>query len=150
MSGTLLELRGTRSRDEDNKDLVPAAAGEVLRGPARCAEHLRMTILVRMTLLSRSESGTRLGARHGQQAFTLRELARCLLSPADPLLLLARFPLGGLLIGPPPLDLAEETFALELLLQDPEGLFNIVVANENFQSELLSRGLCRREVSSAA
>ena len=93
-------------------------------------------------LLSRSGRGARLGLRHRQQAFTLRELARRLLSPADALLLLARFPLGGLLVGATPLDLAEQAFALELLLQDPEGLFNIVVANENFQSEPLSCGLC--------
>jgi hypothetical protein len=95
-----------------------------------------------MTLLSRSVSGARLGLRHRQEALTLSELARGLLSPADALLLLARSPLGGLLIGAPPLDLAEQTFALELLLEDPEGLFNIVVANENFQSEPLSCGRC--------
>jgi hypothetical protein len=55
-----------------------------------------MTILVRMTLLSllaRSGRGTRLGLGHRQEAFTLRELARRLLSPADALLLLARLPL---------------------------------------------------------
>jgi hypothetical protein len=95
-----------------------------------------------MTLLSRSGRGARLGLRHRQEAFTLRELARRLLSPADALLLLARLPLRGLLIGPAPLDLAEQAFALELLLQDSESLFNIVVANENFQSEPLSCGLC--------
>lgn len=93
-------------------------------------------------LLSLSGRGARLGLRHRQEAFTLRELARGLLSPADPLLLLARLPLGGLLIGAAPLDLAEQTFALELLLQDSQSLFNIVVANENFQSEPLSCGLC--------
>jgi hypothetical protein len=103
---------------------------------------VRMTILVGMTLLSLSGRGTRLGLRHRQEAFTLRELARGLLSPADPLLLLARLPLRGLLIGAAPLDLAEQTFALELLLQDSQSLFNIVVANENFQSEPLSCGLC--------
>jgi hypothetical protein len=95
-----------------------------------------------MTLLARSGSGTRLGLRHRQKAFTLRELARRLLSPADALLLLARLPLRGLLVGAAPLDLAEQAFALELLLQDSESLFNIVVANENFQSEPLSCGLC--------
>lgn len=107
--------------------------------------HLRMTILVRMTLLSllaRSGRGTRLGLGHRQEAFTLRELARRLLSPADALLLLARLPFRGFLIGPPPLDLAEQAFALELLLQDSESLFNIVVANENFQGEPLSCDLC--------
>jgi hypothetical protein len=46
-----------------------------------------------ITLLSRSGRGTRLGLRHRQEAFALRELARRLLSPADALLLLARAPL---------------------------------------------------------
>jgi hypothetical protein len=43
-----------------------------------------------MTLLSLPDRGARLGLRHRQEAFTLRELARRLLSPADALLLLAR------------------------------------------------------------
>jgi hypothetical protein len=43
-----------------------------------------------MTLLSLADSRARLGLRHRQEAFTLRELARGLLSPADALLLLAR------------------------------------------------------------
>jgi hypothetical protein len=51
---------------------------------------VRVTILVGMTLLSLSGRGTRLGLRHRQEAFTLRELARGLLSPADTFLLLAR------------------------------------------------------------
>ena len=100
---------------------------------------LRMTILSGWPLPGRDP---RLCLRHRQQAFTLRELARGLLSPADAFLLLARAPLRGLLIGAAPLDLAEQAFALELLLQDSESLFNIVVANENFQSEPLSCDLC--------
>jgi hypothetical protein len=47
----------------------------------------------KMTLLSRSGRGARLGLRHRQQAFALRELARRLLSPADAFLLLARLSL---------------------------------------------------------
>jgi hypothetical protein len=46
-----------------------------------------------MTMLSLADGSARLGLRHRQEAFTLRELARRLLSPADALLLLARAPL---------------------------------------------------------
>ena len=93
-----------------------------------------MTILGSILLSCSAGRYPRLGLRHRQQAFALRELARRLLSPADALLLLARLPLGRLLVGAAPLDLAEQAFALELLLQDSESLFNIVVANENFRA----------------
>jgi hypothetical protein len=69
-----------------------------------------------------------------QQAFALSELPCGLFSPANPLALLPHSFLRRLFIGSPPLNFTEEPFALELLLQDPEGLVDIVVANENFQS----------------
>src|SRR6476646_4291512 len=42
---------------------------------------------------------------------------------------------------PPPLDFAKEPFALKLLLQDSQGLFDIVVTNEAFRAVSLVRDL---------
>jgi hypothetical protein len=83
---------------------------------------------------SPSEGGT-FGAHIWKQAFALSELPRGLFSPANALTLLPHSFLGRLFIGSSPLDFTEEPFALELLFQDPEGLIDVVVANENFQSE---------------
>jgi hypothetical protein len=63
----------------------------------------------------------------------LRLLARHLSGSADGLALLACPLLGRLLIGPSALHLAKNAFALELFLQDPEGLVDVVFANENYQ-----------------
>jgi hypothetical protein len=87
--------------------------------------------------LSPFESGT-FGGRSRKQAFALSEFPRGLFSPTDPLALLSHPFLRRFFIGSPPLYFTEQPFALEFLLQDPQGLFNIVVANENFQSGLLS------------
>jgi hypothetical protein len=75
-----------------------------------------------------------LHARSWNQAFALSELPRGLFSPADALTLLTHLFLRRLLIGSPPLYFAKEPFALKLLFQNSQGLFDIVVANENFQS----------------
>jgi hypothetical protein len=83
--------------------------------------------------LSPSESWT-FGARSREQALALSKFPRGFLSPADSFALLPHSFLRRLFIGSPSLNFTEETFALELLLQDPQGLFNIIVANENFQS----------------
>jgi hypothetical protein len=73
----------------------------------------------------------------------LGEFASRLLSPADPLALLPQSLLRRLFIGAPPLQFAEEPFALKLAFQSSQGLFDIVVANENFQGGLLSeRSVC--------
>jgi len=63
----------------------------------------------------------------------LRLLARHLSGPANSLALLARPLLGWLLIGTSALHLAKDAFALELFLQGPEGLVDVVFANENYQ-----------------
>jgi hypothetical protein len=78
----------------------------------------------------------RAGAR--QQAFALSSLARGFSASADGLALLSRSTLRRLFIRAPALHLAKQAFALELLLQDPQGLFDIVFANKDFQSGLLS------------
>jgi hypothetical protein len=65
----------------------------------------------------------------------LRKLARRLSAPTNCLALLSHFSLGRFFIGFPALDLTEQAIALKLLLQNPEGLLNIVVANKNFQNE---------------
>jgi hypothetical protein len=78
----------------------------------------------------------RAGAR--QQAFALSRLTRGFSASADGLALLSRSTLGRLFIRAPALHLAKQAFALELLLQDPQGLFDIVFANKDFQSGLLS------------
>jgi hypothetical protein len=83
--------------------------------------------------LSPSESGT-LTARLWKQAFALSELPRGLYSPANPLALLPHSFLRRPFIGASPLNFTEQPFALELPFQDPEGLVDVVVANENFQS----------------
>jgi len=88
--------------------------------------------------LSPSESGI-FGADIWEQTFALSKLARGLFSPADSLALLAHSFLRRLFIGPPPLDLAEKTFALELLFQDSQCLIAIIFTNEDFQSEFLSK-----------
>jgi hypothetical protein len=79
---------------------------------------------------------------HRDQALALRSLARGLPAPANGLALLARSALGRLFISAPALDLAEETFALQFLLQDPQGLFDIVFADKDFQSWLRSIDRC--------
>jgi hypothetical protein len=83
--------------------------------------------------LPASDRGLR--GRSSDQSFALCLLARHLSGPADGLALLACPLLGWLLIGPPALHLAKNAFALELFLQDPEGLVDVVFANENYQKE---------------
>jgi hypothetical protein len=89
---------------------------------------------------SSAESAPRrraLGAWLGRQTFALSLLARCLAGAADCFALLAGALLGGLLISPPALHLAKQAFALKLLFQDFEGLFDVVVSDEYLQGVLL-------------
>ena len=65
-----------------------------------------------------------------QKAFALSALAGQLAGAADGLSLLAGTLLRRLLVVVPQLHLAEDTFALKLLLERPEGLINIVVADQ--------------------
>lgn len=85
----------------------------------------------------------RFGARLGQKAFALRLLARCLARPANGFALLAGSFLGRLLVSPPALHFPEQALALELLLQRPEGLVDIVVSDENLQGNSPSDGGAR-------
>ena len=80
-----------------------------------------------------------LWARSCDQTFALSELAGGLSSPANRLAFLPRSSLGWLFVGFPALQLAEKTFALEPLFQDPQCLIDIIFTNENFQSGFLSR-----------
>ncbi len=73
-----------------------------------------------------------------QEAFALGGLPRGFSAAANGLAPLSRPPLGWFLISAAALHLAKQAFALELLLQDPQGLFDIVFSNKNFQSWLLS------------
>ena len=78
-------------------------------------------------------TGTRL------RPFALRLFARKLFRPANGLRRLARLLLGRLLIGPAAFHLTKQAFALKFLLQNPQGLINIVIANENTQNFSPSR-----------
>ena len=82
-------------------------------------------------------AGELLFARLREQSFPLRLLARSLLSSADRFCLLAHLPLGWLLERAAKLHLAKNAFALQLLLQDPHGLFDVVFTDEDLQRDLL-------------
>src|SRR6185312_5059154 len=71
---------------------------------------------------------------HRQQAFTLQLLAGQLARAAHGLGLFAGLLLGGLFIVTAELHLAENPFALHLLLQRLEGLVDIIIANENLHA----------------
>jgi hypothetical protein len=68
---------------------------------------------------------------HGQEAVALRALACDLAGSADRFGLLAGSLLGGLLVMVAKLHFAKDALALQLLLERPKGLIDIVVANEN-------------------
>src|SRR5690606_16237017 len=78
-------------------------------------------------------AGGRLALRLGQQALPLRLLARELAVAAHGLGLLAGTLLRRLLIGATRLHLAENALALHLLLQHPESLIDIVIADKYLQ-----------------
>src|SRR5262249_30425254 len=69
-----------------------------------------------------------LGSRN--QAFALGLLAGGLARTSDGFRLLATLALGGLFIGLAALHLTKDAFALHLLLEDLEGLIDIVIPNE--------------------
>src|SRR3954447_14609880 len=71
-------------------------------------------------------------------AFTLRLLARKLARAPDGLGLLAGALLRRLLVIITELHLAEDAFALHFLLQRPEGLIDIVIANDDLHALLSS------------
>lgn len=77
--------------------------------------------------------GGGLGARLGDQAFALRLLAGELAGPTHGFVFLADPLFRGLLVGPATLQLAEDTFALQLPLQNLEGLVDIVLTDFDLQ-----------------
>jgi hypothetical protein len=85
------------------------------------------------TLTARTGAEYRLRL-HRQQAFALQLLARQLACAAHGFRLLARLLLGGLFLVTAELHLAENPFALHLLLQRLEGLVDIIIANENLHA----------------
>src|SRR5512147_1835328 len=78
--------------------------------------------------------GSSSGAGATPTAFALRLLARELARSADGLGLLAGTLLRGLLVIVTELHLAEDAFALHFLLQRPEGLIDIVIADDDLHA----------------
>src|SRR5262249_28170990 len=74
-------------------------------------------------------------------AFALQALAHQLAGPADRLGPLARAALGRLLVVAAELHLAEDPFALHLLLQDAQRLIDIVFTNENLHFDRFLPGM---------
>jgi hypothetical protein len=68
----------------------------------------------------------------------LRLLACELAGAADRLGLLAGTLLGGLLVIITELHLAEDAFTLHFLLQGPEGLIDIVIADDDLHASIIS------------
>src|ERR1043166_3756190 len=87
------------------------------------------------TAACRAHHGLRLA---GEEAFTLRALARQLACAADRFRLLARLLLGGFFVMAAKLHFAENALALHLLLERLEGLVDVVVADENLQAKVPS------------
>src|SRR6516164_9479174 len=67
------------------------------------------------------------------EPFALRFFARQLACATDSLGLFPIFALRRLFIGAPPLHFTKHAFSLHFLLQDPEGLINVVAADEYLQ-----------------
>src|SRR5215210_2369527 len=102
-----------------------------LRARSAAGRHSRPT-------LAAAKAG--LGLWSGDQALPDGCLAGLLARPAHGFGLLAGFALGGFLVGFARLHLAEDALALHLLFQHPEGLIDVVVANEYLHAHILRRG----------
>jgi hypothetical protein len=74
---------------------------------------------------------------HRQQTLALQLFASELAGATDGFRLLPDSPLRGFLVMLAELHLAEDAFALHLLLQHPEGLVDIVVTDENLHVMIL-------------
>src|SRR5262249_25539753 len=70
---------------------------------------------------------------HGDQAFALGQFPGSFARASDSFCLLTGFALGRFFVRLATPHLAKNALALHLLLQDPEGLIDIVVANEYLQ-----------------
>jgi hypothetical protein len=71
----------------------------------------------------------------GQAAFTLGALTGQLAGAANGFRLLTRLLFGRLLVVVPQLHLAEDAFALQLLLERAQRLVDIVIANNYLQAD---------------
>jgi len=92
----------------------------------------------RSLLAALGASGTRCSASGGgsrQATFALGTLASQLARAAHGFGLLTGLLLGGLLVVVPQLHLAENAFALQLLLQRAQRLVDIVIANNYLQAD---------------
>jgi hypothetical protein len=87
----------------------------------------------RNTRRTRSSSGSSFHPRFGgrQKSLPLQFLASKFSRPSDGFCLFANFPLGGFFVMLPELHFTKDAFTLHLFLQHPEGLVDIVVADEN-------------------
>ena len=89
---------------------------------------------------ARADESQRHAALAGDQSLALGALARQLAGPANGLRLLARLLLGGLFVVIAKLHLAEDAFALHLLLQRFQRLIDIVVPDDDLHvAPFLSR-----------
>src|SRR5215216_2267697 len=89
----------------------------------------------------RRQGGGRLHHRTARSiAVAFEPLAQHLAVAADRLGLFAGAPLGRLLVGAPPLHLAERALALHLLLEDAQRGIDVVVAYENLHAGLRLAG----------
>ncbi|TDR34446.1 hypothetical protein DES43_11452 [Aquamicrobium defluvii] len=81
----------------------------------------------------RARLRARLSHRAGNQTFANGKLASGLSGAADGFSLFTAAALGWFLIGAARLHFTENAFALQFLLEDPEGLIDVVVTNEYLQ-----------------
>jgi hypothetical protein len=83
-------------------------------------------------------SGTRHNpGLHGQKTFALQLFAGELAGATDGFGLFPGFPLGGFFVVLSELHLAKDALTLHLLLQNPEGLVDIIVTDENLHEAFL-------------
>ena len=72
--------------------------------------------------------------RRGDQAFALRLFPRSLARAADGFRFLAGLALGRFFVRLAALHLTKNALSLHLLFEDSQGLFDIVVANDDLQN----------------
>lgn len=82
---------------------------------------------------SAATTGFRPSPTAGDESLALCPFARQLAGPANGLIGLSGPLLGRLLVSPTAFHLAEDAFALQFLFEDPKGLIDVVVSDENLQ-----------------
>src|SRR5262249_58292443 len=129
--------RSVLERDDFSSNRHPAPTSWIAAGASESTGRPR-AIVARPGSLPRPSPRQDFLLRSGNETLALRLLARELTLSSDRLRLFPVGPLGRLLIEAPPFHLAEDAFALHLLLQDPKRLVDVVVADENLQGMLPS------------